>query len=354
MLGNSGKVKIGGIDTGKVLDLILTHYKSPWSMGKPFFDMVALQRNIDFNDVRVILINDGEESRLPDELFEGYPFEVKNITIPHGGVSRARNAGIDASDADWVTICDFDDSFMSRNGLHILLTAAKDDRKVMWWSHFIEETIKPDDHSIIYIPHGRDYIFNHGKMFRRSWLVEQELRYCDKLTLHEDVYFNTLTQAVAADEQIGEIESGFYLWAWNGESVSRSFKNMLIETYNHQIRQRIAICRQLEKRGLDEALKLSIVKTIIDGYYDFQKADWQSKEFSKDYRKAERWYCTFLKAYGNIYRTVDPKEIAGMARCSRDYHLQCGGFLMECITLREFLLHMINDVKPIPEEEWDL
>ena len=59
MLGNSGKVKIGGIDTGKTLDLIITHYKSPFSLGKPFFDMVGLQRNIDFNDVGVILVNLG-------------------------------------------------------------------------------------------------------------------------------------------------------------------------------------------------------------------------------------------------------------------------------------------------------
>ena len=315
--------------------------------------MLALQRNVDFGDVGVILINDGEESRLPDDLFAGYPYEVRNITIPHGGVSRARNAGIDASEAEWVMVCDFDDSFMSLNGLHILLTAAKDDRKVMWWSHFIEETQKPDG-SIIYIPHNRDYIFNHGKMFRREWLVKEKLRYCDKLTLHEDVYFNTLTQAVAPDEQIGEIESGFYCWCWNGQSVSRSFRNMLIETYNHQIRQRIAICRQLEERGLKEALELTIVKTIIDGYYDFQKSDWLDKEFTKEYKTAERWYCAFLKEYGNEYRKTDPKRVAGMARLSRDYHMQCGGFLMERFTLRDFLLHMINEVKPIPKSEWDL
>jgi glycosyltransferase involved in cell wall biosynthesis len=88
------------------LDLIITHYKSPFSLGKPFFDMVAMQRNINFDDVGVILVNDGEESRLPDELFKDYPYKVTNITVPHGGVSKARNTGIQASKADWVIICD--------------------------------------------------------------------------------------------------------------------------------------------------------------------------------------------------------------------------------------------------------
>ena len=75
--------------------------------------MLALQRNIDFSDIGVILVSDGEESRLPDELFTDYPYDVKNLTIKHRGVSGARNAGMDASDAEWVMICDFDDTFLS-------------------------------------------------------------------------------------------------------------------------------------------------------------------------------------------------------------------------------------------------
>ena len=62
------------IDTGNhILDLVVTHYKSPWSLCKPQFDMLALQRNINFDDIGVIMVNDGEESKLPDELFKEYP-----------------------------------------------------------------------------------------------------------------------------------------------------------------------------------------------------------------------------------------------------------------------------------------
>ena len=344
----------GVIDTGNhILDLVITHYKSPFSLGKPWFDMLSLQRNVNFDDIGVILVNDGEESRLPDELFKDYPFEVKNLTIPHAGVSGARNAGIDASDAEWVMICDFDDSFMSVNGLHILLTAAKDKTKVMYWSHFFEE-IQTVNGDMIYHQHGRDYIFIHGKMFRVEWLRKENLRFYDKLTLHEDVFFNTLTQAVADDDAIGEIKSGLYIWCWNKDSVSRQYDNWLIRTYNHQIRQRIAIARELEQRGLDEALDLTVVKTIIDGYYDFQQESWLSKDLSKDYRLAERWFCTFMKEYWRVYSKVEPKKIAGMAKLARDYRVEKGFLLMESKTLRDWLMHMVNDVKPIPKEEWNL
>lgn len=355
MLYNTTNLK-GVTCTGKAhktLDIILTHYKSPFSLGKPFFDMLALQRNVDMDDFRVILINDGEESRLEDDLFASYPFEVRNITIPHGGVSVARNAGIDAADSEWIMICDFDDTFLSVNALHIVMTACQDEKRVLYWSHFMEE-IATQDGKRIYHSHERDYIFNHGKIYRLQWLRDNNLRFYDKLTLHEDVFFNTLTQAVATEEEIGEINSAFFLWCWNPDSVSRKQDNWIIKTYNHQIRQRIAICRELEKRGMQKELEMNVVKTLIDGFYDFQEETWHSQQMSKDYREAERWYCTFMKEYWRIYSKVDVKEIAAMARIARNYRAAKGMLLMECITLRDFLLHMVNDVKPIPEKEWNL
>ena len=342
------------IDTGNhLLDLIVTHYKSPWSLGKPWFDCLALQRNIDFKDIGVILINDGEESAMPDELFKDYPFEVRNITIPHAGVSGARNAGIDASDAEWIAVCDFDDTFLSLNAVHILLAAAQDEKKVMYWSPFMEELPK-DDGTIIYHKHGQNFIFNHGKIYRLSWLRENGIRFCDKLTVHEDVYFNTLAQGVAREDQIGEIKASIYLWCWNPSSVSRKHEDWILKSYNHQIRQRIMLSKQFEDRGMKEELELTVVKTFIDAYYDFQQEAWRRKDLSKDFRTAESWFCSYMKTYWDVYKRVDPKKIAGMARAARNWRIDQNMLMMESQTLREFLLHMANEVKPITPDQWDL
>lgn len=342
------------IDTGNhVLDLVITHYKSPWSLGKPWFDMLALQRNIDFRDIGVIVVSDGEESELADELFKDYPYEVKNLTIPHAGVSGARNAGLDAADAEWVMICDFDDTFLTVNALHILLEAAKDETKKVYWSRFLEE-VATKDGRIIYHPHSRDYIFNHGKMYRLQWLRDEGLRYCDKLTLHEDVYFNTLVQAVAKEEEIGEIKERVYLWCWNPDSVSRKYEHWILKTFNHQMRQRIAIARQLEARGLQESLELTVVKTFMDAYYDFQQEEWLRKDLAEDYRLAERWFCSFMMEYWRIYKDIDPRKIAGMAKVARTYRVEEGTLLMEHMTLAQWLVHINNDVEPFTPDQWDL
>ena len=72
-----------------ILDLIVPHYKEPWSVGKPFFDMLACQRNVDFNSFRVILVHDGVDT-FPEAYFTAYPFKTVQCPIKHGGVSAAR------------------------------------------------------------------------------------------------------------------------------------------------------------------------------------------------------------------------------------------------------------------------
>lgn len=316
--------------------------------------MLALQRNVDFKDVGVILVNDGEESRLPDELFKDYPYKVTNMTIPHGGVSRARNAGIDASRADWVMICDFDDQFCSTLGLSLLFSAIQENDKDMYWSHFLEEVPMPDGSTKL-IQHQRDVIFIHGKMFRRKWLNKNHLRFCNGLTLHEDVYLNTLTQAIAKEERIGEIKTGFYLWCNNPQSVGRSYGwRFLLDTYDHLMKQRNMIVKEYLRRGMEPNAKIAVCKTVIDAYYDFQITSWLSKEAQEAYHKNERWFCTFLKRYGKMYAESDVRAIAKIAEGSRDFHVKQEAFLMECKTLGDWLKHIMDDVEPLDPEVLDV
>ena len=343
----------GEIYTGS-LDLILTHYNSPFSLGKPFFDMLALQRNIDFSQVGVVLINDGEESRLPDELFVDYPFRVDNITIPHGGVSRARNAGLDASKADWVMICDFDDQICSTLGLQLLFSAIQDDDKDMYWSHFLEEVVTADGVTKL-LPHNRDVIFIHGKMFRRQWLVDNGIRFCAGLTLHEDVFFNSIAQAVCPEDRIGEIKTGFYLWCNNPDSVGRSYKgDFIIMTYDHLMKQRNEIVKEYERRGMQTQVKIAVCKTVVDAFYDFQTTYWMDKKNAELLKKNERWFCTFLKRYGKVYAESDVRAIAKLAEGSRDFHVKQGAFLMECNTMGKWLTHIMEDVEPLEPEVLDV
>ena len=340
----------GEIDTGS-LDLIVTHYKEPFSLGKKFFDMVAMQRNIRFSDVSVILVNDGEENELPAECFEHYPYEVHQISIPHGGVSKARNAGLDHSNADWVMFCDFDDCFMSLFSLHLIFCGMAEDKWDLLRGAFTEET-KDDDGVIHLVSHEDDSVFIHGKVMRRQFLLDNGIRFHDKLTIHEDGYFNVLTYALSKDRK-QKIQTSIYLWAWNDNSVVRKdhAEDYVLSTYDHLMKQRIALTDEFIKRQMPEETMLTVIKTVCDSYYDFQQHAWRLPRNKSKVERAERWFAAYLKRFAKFYAQANVKQIGDVAAISRARVLMQKTMLMESETIKQWLEHIMNDVRPIPENE---
>ena len=332
------------------LDIIVTHYKEPYETGATLFNSIAMQRMIDFDDVGVILVNDGEEHELPNECFAGLPYQVMQMSIPHGGVSKARNAGLDASNADWVMFCDFDDGFSNVYGLYLLFCAMNEDKYDTLWSRFTEET-KDNDGKLILVPHDRDWVFIHGKAHRRQFLVDNHLRFHEKLTIHEDVFFTMLTQTVASEDRIGHINTPFYVWQWNDHSVVRkdNADDYILLSYEHLIRQRFALTEEFLKRGMAESAITCIVKTVVDTYYDCQQYTWRKPENKVLLHKAENWFAAFLKRYANYYIKADIRLTAGIAKSARENALKKGTFFMEAETLKEWLDHIMDSAKPVKD-----
>jgi len=313
--------------------------------------MLALQRDINFDDVSVILVNDGEENALPDFLFENYPYEVCQMSIPKGGVSRARNAGLDHSTADWVMFCDFDDSFSSIFGLHLIFCGIAEGKYDLLRAAFTEETLD-DQGNMHLVSHDNDTVFVHGKVIRRQFLVDNGIRFHDKLTIHEDGYFNVLTYSLAKEKE-QRINTPIYLWAWNNNSVVRKEKtdDYILDTYDHLMRQRIALTEAFIKRQRAEDTMLTVIKTVMDSYYDFQQHVWRLEKHKAKRERAERWFCAYLKRYAAFYAKADLKQISEVAAISRARCLMQKTMLMESETLKQWLEHIMNDVRPIPVDE---
>lgn len=336
-------------------DIIVTHYKEPWEVGKKLFDSIAMQECVDFDDISVILVNDGEGNELPSECFDEYPFVVNQMSIPKGGVSKARNAGLDASNAYWLMFCDFDDCFSSIFALYMIFCAMHEEKYDTLWSAFTEET-KDKDGNIVLVAHEHDYVFIHGKAHRHQFLVDNKIRFHEKLTIHEDVYFNMLAQRVAQPERIASIKTPIYCWRWNPNSVVRrdNSDDYILQTYDHLIRQRIAMTEEFIKRNMQEMVTITVVKTVVDAFYDSQQTTWKNPENKQLVRKAENWIASYLKRYAEIYIRADAKTIAGMIKSCRENTMKKGTFLIETETISQFLQRIVDTAKPIPKWEQDI
>ena len=314
--------------------------------------MLALQENIDFDEVGVILVNDGEENEFMGGCLKQYPFEICQMSIPHGGVSKARNAGLDASDADWVMFCDCDDSFASIFALYTIFCGMHEEKYNLLITSFVEETV--DNDGVMHIVnHDEDTVFVHGKAMKRQWLIDNNLRFNEQLTIHEDGFFNVLTYAIAGADGRQVIKTPLYVWKWNPHSVVRrdNADDYVLDTYDHLMRQRIALTEEFTKRQMASELTLTVVKTIIDCYYDFQQHTWRLPKNKAKYERAERWFAAYLKRYALLYAKANIKMIGEVASVARARNVMRKTFLIESETLKQWLEHIMNDVRPIPRDE---
>lgn len=63
----------------------------------------------------------------------------------------------------------------------------------------------------------------HGKVYKRSYLEKNNIRFLDNIKCNEDVYFNNL--ALKLSKKVKMIEKDVYLWCNNQDSITRSISN---------------------------------------------------------------------------------------------------------------------------------
>lgn len=324
------------------LDIVIPHYKEPWEVCKYLFDTIATQRGICFDCIRAIVVNDGD-CVLSDDVFEGYPYKIEYLKKEHGGVSAARNYGLDHSDADYVMFCDIDDGFLNNYGLHLVFSAMQEGYDYIY-SNFVEETYT-DNNTQTIIRHDNDFTFMHGKVYKRSFLVDNDIRFDPAMTLHEDGYFNTVALVVA--QKTGKlkcIETPFYLWRWNDNSTVRSNReDFVLRTYENVMQTRIGACQQIKDRGYENEFKTSVCMTVLNSYYDFQKPSYHTDKNKEHLRKAEKAFKQFWKKYGKVFLTCTNMEVAEIAQTARTNACK-NGMLMERQDLRSWLKHIGNEV----------
>lgn len=361
------------------LQLLVPHYKETHEEIEPLLDSIAIQQNVDFSEVGVVIAYDGPESEeLPWVWFEKhwpsdnlgeykeYPFEIKRVEQEeHVGVSATRNAALDAATADFVMFCDADDMFLSVNSLNQLFYMMDTQDFDTLVSCFMEEQktadikermlkeqanafanipmmtgISPQKEmelpEFIYIPHEMDSTFVHGKVHRRSYLLDKGIRFDPDLTVHEDSYFNILAQNLANPERARYCPTPFYLWKWRDTSICRHDPDYILKTYNNMLDSNDALVDEFVRRMRDDLANFYTAFMIFDAYYTMNKPEWMEVNH-QDYRDAVEK--RFARYYGKHKAQWEKFTPAEKAQISANVRMRSvgEGMLMESITIDQWL-----------------
>lgn len=249
-----------------MLDIVITHWNEPWEVGEKLFRMIGLQRCVDFDKIRVMVVNDGG-NRLPADRLAELPYRVEQIDIPHSGVSAARNAGIEHATGKWIMFCDFDDNFASIYALREILNVLGTDEMDMLRCRIIAEDTADGDDRLYYVPELQRFVFCHGKVYRTAFLREHGIRFDERLTFNEDSCFNAVIIARTPHTRIGEITSSFplYVWIRRKGSVTQSGREDEAE-YGH-FRRNLVVTEENRLHREPECFSGMVTRTAYDTFY---------------------------------------------------------------------------------------
>ena len=303
-----------------MLDIIITHYKEPYAVGEKLFQIIALQRCVDFEQIRVMVVNDGGQ-RLPEEKLNALPYPVEQIDIPHSGVSAARNAGIDHAEGRWIMFCDFDDTFASVFSLREILNLLDTDEYDMLWSRILAEDYVDGKELLYYVPEKQRFVFCHGKVYRTQFLKDSGIRFDTSLVFNEDSCFNAVIIAHTPYQRIGEMQSKMPIYAWVRRENSVTNSGREDEASYGHFRRNMIVTGEYEGTE-DPRYDGMVTRTVYDTYYMVfgRRNSMQMRRRMLD--EFTPWIAERIQSFGNVdaetleeirrisrYELIDPDEI---------------------------------------------
>ena len=233
--------------------------------------------------------------------------------------------------------CDADDMFFSVCGLYVLFREIKDGGFDSLTSLFIEESRNPATGEIVYINHEMDSTFVHGKVHRRQYLLDKQIRWNDRLTIHEDSFFNILCQNLS--QNVKYCPTPIYLWKWRDASVCRHDPKYILKTYRNMLDSNDALIDEFIRRGMQDKAMFYLAAMIFDAYYTMNKPAWVNQE-NKEYRDStERRFAESYRKHEAMWKQIPVSDKMLISNQVRQRSVM-EGMLMEAVTVDQWLDHI--------------
>lgn len=292
----------------KFLSIIIPRYTETEREIFPLLSSINTQVGIDFSDIEVIISNDG--TNLLDENFLNiFNMDLKQIILDKNcGPGVARQAGLDIAKGNYVIFCDADDVFHNVGVLNALIQEAlKTDPDILVTS-WLEEIMDGEKHT--YITHEYENTWMHGKLLKRKFLVENNIRFHNELRVHEDSYFLCIAASYSKNSRFLPITS--YVWKYNKNSITRC--NDSSYTYD-SIPEFIKACclahKEIEKYHPEE-MEYKIVQFTLYNYFCFHQPGWQIPEHKKYLKDAENAFVKFITPMWDYWKNASSENIANI------------------------------------------
>lgn len=261
------------------LQILIPQYNEDENIIKPLLDSIAIQQDIDFNDIEVFIGNDGSDTKLSVDFLKQYKYRIQYHFFEHDRLAATRKKLFELATAPYVMWCDADDEFISLIALSTIIQAIKQDFD-MFIPTFIEQNQYIESGELVYVPHENDCVWVHGKVYKTEFLKENKIEWHPELHEHQDSPFNILARTCAKKTII--CTNPLYMWCNNKNSISR--KNGIYHTTNtwpHMIDSYQALVDDLKDRGFGTESQYYAKYCLYATYYELSHDIWDQEDVTE-------------------------------------------------------------------------
>lgn len=252
-----------------------------------------------FKDFEVLFVDDGspdDSSDFADNYLKDSDVAYKIIKKKNGGVSSARNLGIEEAKGEYIMFLDSDD-YIDKNmlkGFYDKILEGNFD--VLYCAYVFEESNKKEitnnmkdlnygevsgKEAALGLIYGTTYTHIMANLFKRSLLINNNIRFDEKRKFAEDISF--MVKAYASSERvycINKIYAHYVKW---GESAMNNINLNYKDVYYSNVETLQYIKEKFNDKALEKAMVTSRIpaaivnifigfatkKELHDGMYEF-------------------------------------------------------------------------------------
>lgn len=226
-----------------------------------------------FTDFELILVDDGSPDNC-GKICDEYAQKDSRVRVFHksnGGVSSARNLGLDNAIGEWVTFIDSDDYIEQGYISELMFYQEHNDVEFVAICNYIKKhtdsihiSLKKEEFDLLFSKYELNRICSPwGKLFNYNLIKHIDLKFDDRIHLGEDVIF-VLTYLLNVNK-LELIYSNKYFYEYREKSLTKTFGSYEVESHESNIFNPL-ITQIIEQ--LDNQVHLS--QTSIDALCTWQ------------------------------------------------------------------------------------
>ena len=283
------------------LSIIITQYNETERLLFPLLSSIDNQLGVNFNEIEILILNDCSSTILSDSFLNSF-VNINPIYIQlkeNIGVGLSRNEGMVYAKGEYIMFCDADDMFYMAGSLGLFFNEIDTKHPDICTSSWLEE--QKIDEKYVYVQHKIESTWIHGKIYRKQYLIDNEIRFHSKFRVHEDTYFNGLAFDLTNNKNY--IDMVTYVWKYNPNSFTRVHNNSFsYKAFSVFIDAVIEFLKVIQTKRPD-LMHYRVNQFILYVYFSFQLPHWQLED-SYQYRiDCENLFRPFIREYIYFYNT---------------------------------------------------